>query len=995
MYNPTVLDLFLERVVSVPESMALVAPGKALTYAELNRQSDRIAAHLRSRNIGKGDMVPILAERSIHLIVALLGVMKTGAAYVPIDNRYPDRRKASIAEQCSASVILSTSLDAANIAGRPVFSIDTLLEQAPATEAQKPAVPAGKDAVYVIFTSGTSGLPKGVIIEHHPLVSLVRWHNERFGMHRSSRTTLMAGVGFDVSQWEIWSALCAGATIHLMDDDTRLSPDALLGFYARHKITHAFVPTVLVPDVVSAHQPNDLALQCLFTAGEKLHPVETDHLSYALVDYYGPTEATIFATCHIVPSKRLNRPPSIGFPVAGCEALILDGHLQDSPRGEPGELFLAGDCLARGYLGNPGLTAERFIEPAAFGRRLYRTGDLARWLPDGSIQFLGRSDGQVKIRGNRVELGEVEAALLRCPGVKAAVTLVDERQGTADKRLVAFVAPSESHATHAALISRLRFALKSELPDYMLPSRYLCLDRFPCNLNGKVDKDALRAFVNASCDAAAEQDNFASDAERRVATVFRDMLGHSDFNADSNFFDIGGHSLLASAVMRELASRFDVKTYIRDIYENRSVRSLAAELHQRGSRQAPELDSEPIRALEDDVRLPVDVGFSSGFDRRQLTAPKRILLTGATGFVGVHLLAELLAKTEADIVCPVRGHDSSAALTRLCRVAARYKVLIDEPAWQRVHVYAGDLSEPRLGLQREIHHHLAETTDVVYHSASSVNFIQPYSFMRKDNVEGLRNLIHFAAHRRVKPLVLLSTISVYSWGHLHTGKTLMYESDDIDQNLPAVITDLGYVRSKWVMEKIADLAASRGLPLMTFRLGYAMCHSRTGAFADYQWWSRLIRTCLMHGAVPDLRDLREGLTTVDYLVEAIATISRNADALGKKLNLIPSPDENLTLRAFFDLLERSCGLKFRVLPFSDWVALWESDRQAPLYPLLSMFKDNMYGGKSTVELYQDTYLWDCRNVKHFLANSGVREPVFDAELLNRYLARLRESAPPA
>lgn len=241
--------------------------------------------------------------------------------------------------------------------------------------------------------------------------------------------------------------------------------------------------------------------------------------------------------------------------------------------------------------------------------------------------------------------------------------------------------------------------------------------------------------------------------------------------------------------------------------------------------------------------------------------------------------------------------------------------------------------------------------------------------------------------------MLLSTISVYSWGHLHTGKRVMRENDDIDQNLQAVSRDIGYVRSKWVMEKIADLAAAQGLPLMTFRPGYATCHSRTGVNADYQWWGRLVKTCISSGTVPDLRDLREGLTTVDYMTQAIAHVSRNPQALRHKFNLIHQWRHNLTLREFFSLLEREFGYRFHPLPFAQWRAQWENDSDAPLYPLLSLFKDPMVDELSTVELYQDTYRWDCSNLQRFLQGSGIDEPHFTRQLLLNYLQHAIGYAP--
>ncbi|WP_425102721.1 thioester reductase domain-containing protein [Burkholderia ambifaria] len=305
----------------------------------------------------------------------------------------------------------------------------------------------------------------------------------------------------------------------------------------------------------------------------------------------------------------------------------------------------------------------------------------------------------------------------------------------------------------------------------------------------------------------------------------------------------------------------------------------------------------------------------------------------------------------------------------------------------RIRVCAGDITQARFGMNEHDYAELADEIDIVYHSAGAVNFIQPYSYMKKINVDGLTQILAFAGCRRTKALILLSTISVYSWGHRFTGKAMMTEDDDIDQNLPAVLEDIGYTRSKWVMEKMADLAGQRGLPLMTFRLGYATFHGETGVSADYQWWGRLVKTCIALGIVPDLDDLREGLTSVDYMTKALARISRNPAALGRKFNLINSPETNITLKEFFARLERYFGLRFRVVPFREWLGAWKANIDAPLYPLLSLFDDNIRDGMSTAELYQNNYVWDCRNVIEFLEGSGIEQPAFSREQLARYLER--------
>lgn len=781
---PSVLDYFIQQVSRYPEKNAVVGDNKHLTYRQLDEASSALCALLLRRGVAPGSYVPLVTLRTPEILIGMLAIVKAGAGYIPIDARYPEKRIQDIVTQSGSPLILASNATIAlseNNFNEDIIYIDniSISPQENITSISPPP-----DAiVYLIFTSGTTGKPKGVLIEHQSLLNLILWHNKQFAMDAESRSTLIAGLSFDVAQWEIWSPLTSGGTLYLPPEDARLQPEVLLAYFAEQGITHASLPAVLVADVVGAPQPANLALRYLFSSGEKLHPVDLRGIDYPLIDYYGPTEATIFVTCNRVACATQNPPTSIGRPIGDTEIFILDDRLQPVIGDRPGELYISGRCLARGYLNNPALTAERFITPPHFaGLRLYRSGDRARWLADGRIQYLGRIDDQVKIRGNRIELGEIENAMLQVAGVRKAVAAVAMADDPLGKKIVAF-----------------------------------------------------------------------------------------------------------------------------------------------------------LIAESDGAKLP----------------PRQ----------------------------------------RLEAVLQRYRIALNASQHARIHMVPGNVAEHDFSLTPAAYRALSRDIDLVYHSASAVNFIQPYAYMKRDNVQGLREIIRFAAHSRTKPLMLLSTISVYSWGHLHTGKRVMRENDDIDQNLPAVSRDIGYVRSKWVMEKIADLAAKQGLPLMTFRLGYATCHSRTGVNADYQWWGRLVKTCISSGTVPDLRDMREGLTTVDYMTQAIAHVSRNPQALGQKFNLIHQGENNLTLREFFSLLEREFGYRFRPQPFAQWRAQWENDSDAPLYPLLSLFKDPMVDELSTVELYQDTYRWDCSNLQRFLQGSGIDEPRFTRQLLLNYLQHAIGNAP--
>ncbi|MBN6039102.1 amino acid adenylation domain-containing protein [Amycolatopsis sp. 195334CR] len=984
MHGDLVLDFLRRSEVQTPDRAAVVDRHRTLSYRELAKSSDRVASWLARRGVGPGDVVPVLAERSAELVIATVGVAKSGAAYAPVDAQYPARRRASMIEQCRPKVVLAAkSSDDVDIpASDAVSAVESVIQGDGASV--ETATTTGGDAVYVVFTSGSTGEPKGVVVEHESLARLIDWHNARFTMGPGCHSTLMAGAGFDVSQWEIWSALASGATMHVVDDEVRADPEALLNFYADQGLTHAYAPTALVPWLASSAQPDSLWLRYLFCAGEKLHPVATADLPYTVVDYYGPTEATIFATCRVLPPRREHARSSIGHPVADTEAFVLDDALEEVPKGEVGELCLAGNGLARGYLNSPELTARCFVHSGRLGRRLYRTGDLARWLDDGTLQFLGRRDDQVKIRGYRVEPGDVEAALMKLPEVRSAA-VVAAGTASADLRLVAFLVPDVPKMREDEFVTGLRAALRRELPDFMVPAVYRVVSELPTTATGKIDRGALRETAATTQPASVHRNGF-SDAEQAIAAVWEEILGHRHFGPDDAFLEVGGDSMLAASAVQQVGARVGAKTHIRDVYEFPSIRMLAAELGGRADRRGHGTDGEPVRELRRDITLPAGFTVSGEPEPDALVRPRHILLTGATGFVGIHLLDELLATTQAQLHLPVRGAGTALATDRLRRLARHHRLELD---FGRISVYPADLPERELGIDGADYRRLAEQVDVVYHSASSVNFIQPYSFMKRDNVDGLRNVIAFAATGRTKPLILLSTISVFSWGHLFTGKTWMCEDDDIDQNLSAVSTDIGYVRSKWVMEKIADLAAEHGLPLMTFRLGYATCHSRTGLCADYQWWGRLVRTCTALRAIPDLRELREGLTTVDYMAQAIAAVSRRPQALGQRFNLVPSPERAMTLTEFFDLLTRHCELDFTTLPFRQWVALWEQNPAAPLYPLRSMYTDDMHEGQSTVELYQNTYRWDTSNLRRHLDPTGVREPEFTPELLNRYLDHLR------
>lgn len=988
----TLVSLFKKQSDHYPDHIAIVYQGQSISYRELDQKSNQLANLLINRGVKQGVYVPVWLDRSLEWIIAILGIIKTGAAYVPIDPAYPVKRVEYILTDTSAGIIITNSHLGALLhqnGTAEAFYFDTMdgLEDLSSGE---PDIEIRQNTLaYTIYTSGSTGKPKGVMITHQAIQHLVTWHNHYFHVNHTSRLTLVAGLAFDISVWEIWSALTSGATVFIAENEERTDVTALADYYRRNHITHGFVPTVLVPAFIEqTRNYSNLTLKYLFTGGEKLKPVLTTELSYEVIDYYGPTECTVYATFRKVKDINGKYVSSIGKPIANAKAYILSENMELLPVGAVGELFIGGDLLAQGYLNNEELTKAKFItNPFRETETLYRTGDLAKWLPDGDIEFLGRIDNQVKIRGFRVELGEIERTLSRQEDIQEAVVITKDTAGS-NKYLIAFIVPKSGTKKDSTSV---RNALKEELPGYMIPAQIIFIDKIPLTANGKTDSNLLKELADKEAKELVSFEPPTNETERIIADIWASELERPVINITDNFFDIGGNSLLVAIVAVGLEKRLGIKVYLRDLYQYPVLQQLSEVLILRSKEEreaAPIEDVEPYVELQKDVYLAPGTVFAGGFDPRQLEEPSAIFLTGVTGFVGIHLLQELLDTTNADIYCLVRAQDDFHAMEKIDRCFVQYHIPQKKEQKSRIIPVIGDLAQPSLGLSEEVFKMLARKADLIYHSGSSVNFIEPYSYMKAPNVEGLREIIKLAGAERTKCLALLSTISVYSWGHIFTGKTVMLESDDITQNLMSVSKDIGYVRSKWVMEAVADLAAKEGLPLITYRLGYAMCHSETGASAPYQWWSGLVKNCVEFQSYPALTELREGLITVDYMTKAMAYITKNKEAIGKKFNLIASPETNLTLEDFFGLMKKYYPFTLNSLPYKEWRKQWEDDSKNRLYPLTSLFRDNMHEGLSTVELYQNTYVWDCSNVIKFLEGSGIQEPVFDKRMLDSYLKYL-------
>ncbi|HYR08321.1 MAG TPA: amino acid adenylation domain-containing protein, partial [Longimicrobium sp.] len=479
------------RVDAAPDAVAVSGDGFRLSYAELDGAANRIANALIARGVRRGDRVAVCMERSPELAAALLGVLKAGAAYVPVDPAYPADRIAFMLEDTAAPVLVTQMALEERVSGFGVslLAVDRLARISEHASPERPRQRQrvnGADLAYVIYTSGSTGKPKGVMVEHRALANLCGWHAAEFGVTAADRATLLAGVGFDASAWETWPYLTRGASLHVPREELRTAPAELRDWLLDRRITISFLPTPLAESVLPLAWPADAPLRTMLAGGDRLRSRPSAPLPFRLVNNYGPTENTVVATSGAVAAEGEGL-PSIGRPTGNTTAYVLDGYGNPVPHKVPGELFVGGAQVARGYLGRPAMTAERFL-PDPFSRtpgaRMYATGDRVRWTAEGEIDFIGRTDFQVKVRGFRIELGEIEAALLEHEGVRECAVLAREDAG--EKRVVAYVVGDVETDALRAHVRRI-------LPDYMVPGAFVALDRLPLTPNGKLDRKALPA----------------------------------------------------------------------------------------------------------------------------------------------------------------------------------------------------------------------------------------------------------------------------------------------------------------------------------------------------------------------------------------------------------------------------------------------------------------------------------------------------------------------
>ncbi|KAA1057544.1 non-ribosomal peptide synthetase [Azospirillum argentinense] len=878
---------------SQPDRPALITDDGAVSYAAMNARANALAHALLAQGVRAGDTVGVLTERSPALPEAVLAIWKAGAAYLPLTRDLPADRLAFIAHDAAIRVVVALDghplPNALAQAGYAVLRPEALTEEFRAAHAHEPE--AGErsgpgDPAYIIHTSGSTGVPKGVVLHHGGMLNLGLSMARMMGVQPDERTLLSSSPSFDA--W-ISDSVMTWATGGALVPIRRAEMDDTAGLRAKMErlgVTSATLP----PSYLRLFEQADLpTLRILMTVGEP--PNAADALHYAArlryINGYGPTENTAAASIGILSPD--SPWMSAGRPLPNTAIHILDEDGEPVPPGAIGHVWLSGLGLAIGYLNRPDLTAAAFVETPK-GRR-YRTGDLGRWLPNGELLVLGRSDGQVKLRGQRVELGEIEHRLESYPGVQQAVALVDTPPGGA-QTLWAFVslAPDAAEPTQAAWAAHAAAAL----PAYMVPAAVIMVPAIPVTVAGKVDRKAL---LQALADHAPSEGT-ASGAytpprnavEQRVAELWTEQLQRPVPGREAGFFELGGDSLRAIAVVNRLRREFACR--INDLYEAPVLADFALRLrpqpdhlhrviatvrsHWRDYQATlPAFDAARDRALaEEQQAYEARNAAYDAFDGTERRDYGEALLTGATGYLGAYLLRELLSDPAGRVTALVRGGDDEAARARLGRVLAGYfgtaggATLIGDP---RLTVRAGDLRRDGLGLAPTVHGALAEGVRAVFHCAANVNHFGHYAEFHADNVEATRRLLDLAAARRGDPadFHLISTLSV-------TGKApddgfkLVTEYDAV----PDVLDENYYVRSKQEAERLVTAARGDLRNASIHRVGNVVFAAEGGPLQlnlrDNAFFRQLAAFVRL-GVVPD--DSHVWLCHVDLVARAVALLA--------------------------------------------------------------------------------------------------------------------------